>query len=395
MSLGQPDLYIAGRKMQTLKTDPLPALAGLTISWGSEEQFDMAPASTLSGQLLIRGAMPAYLDVGAPVGLVDPVSSRTLFAGTLEPLSAAPEERIAGAHRLSFTAASPKAELEKHRVLDFDWPHDEPATARRQRLAAAMPRGWTLNGAAGWNWINQGRQLYQSVEWITLAERYARSYYQRLHDTSTYVPGAGLQKRLTITNDRPRAVAFGPPEPGALGVWQQAEGTSGVAVLPASAVHRDIEWKKTPADVITDVQITTTGGAYPQGDESDEFEYWMSVYVNNDTLQDRYGYRQQRVETALSSYNANAVAQAVRLLVGYWLNTATDWRPTTLTLPDSRKLATAPLLNLLAVDTRHMAIVRVPGAVNYLAGISAFALAGSATWTGTKWTTDLTLGRKL
>lgn len=394
-ALTRPDLYIAGRKMQTAKTDPMPALAGLNITWGTDTRFDFDPPATCSGQLLVTGAIPSYLDVGAPVGVVDPLTARTLFAGTLEPLTARNDASIHGARRISWTAASPRAELEKHRVLDIDWPHDEPQDARRWKLAAAMPRGWDFGGTAGWTWINQGRQLYQSVPWMDLAARYARSYRQRLNDTSYYVPGAGLKKRLTITDERPPKQ--NPPyvNPGPAGVWQPLTEYAGFAVLPPSVVGRDVEWEKTPDDVITDIQVTTTGGAFPQSDESAEFEYWMSVYVNNSALQDAYGYRQLRVETALSSKVPASTAEAIRLISNFWLNTATDWRPTVLPLPDSRLIAKEPLLNLLAVDTRHRAGVRVSGIPGGIDEIRAPVLAGSTTWTGHKWDTTLTLGMKL
>lgn len=402
MSLSAPVLYIAGNRIQTGKGDPRPALAGLTLKWGTDSQHETAPAATLSGQMLIRGALPAYLNVGSSVGLIDPVSSRCLFAGTMEPLTAAPDTSIEGAYRVSFTAASPKAELEKHRVLDFDWTHDEPAAVRRGRLAAAMPRGWTLDGVAGWDWINQGRQIYQSVEWITLAERYAAGYLQRLHDTSTYVPGAGLRKRITISRERPRTATMPGPAPR-LSSWLEYGGnaaSTGIAVLHPSAVHRDIMWEKTPADVITDVQVTSWGAAFPgngaEGSDSTEFEYPMSFAgVDNSRLQDLYGYRQLRVETALSVYSQSASKAAARNIAEFWLDTETGWRPTTLAVPDSRKLAAAPLLNLLAVDTRHMAAVAVPSAEAAPGRIFAFVLAGLATWTGHKWETDLTLGHTL
>lgn len=393
MSLGQPDLYIAGHKMQTAKTDPRPALAGLNIKWGTDDEYSLPPAATLSGQLLIRGAAPAYLNVGAPVGLVDPITSRCLFAGTLEPLTAAPAEGVAGAMRVSFTAAAPKAELEKARVLDLDWPFGDSAGARRDRLARALPRGWSLGGVEGWPWIATGRQIYQSIEWVTLAERYARGYLQRFHDTSTYIPGAGLKKRIVFTNERakdPWLPESAPPR----GSWRPFDSGSGAAILPPGAIGRDITWEKTPADVITDVQVTSFGGALPTA-ESQEFEFWMDVYVNNRALQDAYGFRQRRVETAMSSANPTSTAEAIQKIAGYWLNTDTAWRPTALTIPDSRRLDRDPLLNLLAVDSRHMAVVAVPDTAETMAAIRAYVLAGSATWTGKKWTTELTLGRTL
>lgn len=383
--------------MQTGKGDPRPALAGLKISWGNDEDYELAPASTLSGQLLVRGSIPAFLNVGAAVGLVDPATSRCLFAGSLEPLTAVPDPNIDGAWRVSFTAASPQAELEKARVLDMDWPHDEPATGRRTRLASAMPRGWTLSGSAGWNWIHTGHQKYQSVGYLTLLDRYVRGYLQRYSDTSAYVPGTGLVKRLTITNERPQSATFPAPDPTATrGNWRSLSGATGVAVIPASAVDRDMVWEKTPADVITDVQVTTFGGFYVEEDgESGEFEYLMSAYVDNSALQARYGQRSRRVETSLSPYNPTATAEAIRHIVSHWLNTDTAWRPTTLSLPDSRVLNTNVLANLLAVDTRHMAAVQVYDTAPNMPTIGAFVLGGDATWTGKKWETQLTLGRTL
>ena len=377
--LGRPDLYIDGQKMQSSPAGNRPVLAPLKIDWGTEPRFDFDPASTLSGQLLIKGSMPSYLDVGAHVGLVDPVTSRCLFACALQPLTAVNDESFAGARRLSFTAASPIAELEKHNVIDFDWPHEETAAARRGRLARSLPDDWELGGAEGWTWINQGRQLGQSVRWLTLAERYARSYLQRYHDTSTYTPGAGLQKRLTFARERPKAAA-----------------DTTLLNLPAAAVAMPITWRKTPADVVTDVQIVSYGGAFPTGDESQAFEYLMSYYVNNRALQRRYGMHQRRLEWAASSYNSGALKSAIEQVVNYWLDVQTQWRPTALQIPDSRRLPAESLLRLLAVDTRPTASIRVTDTPEGLPGpILSHVRAGSATWTGTKWDTTLTLGRTL
>lgn len=397
MSLGQPDLYIGGQLMQTATGDPQPALAGLRIAWGNDSRLELDPAATLSGQLLIRGSMPSFLDVGAPVGVVDPVTGRCLFAGNLAPLTAVPDDSVRDAMRVSFTAASPLAELVKHKVIDFDWPLGDSAITRRARLAGAMPRGWTLGGDDGWTWIAQGRQCHQSKEWLTLAERYVRSYNQRLHDTSYYVPGSGLKKRITVTAERGKTFNATGPSPGARGVWgpsQYALGSTGTSFLPTSTIRRSIDWEKTPGDVVTDVQLSTWGGATAEP-ESTEFEFWMDVYVNNHALQDAYGFRQIKVETSMSVNNTAAAERAVVDIVNYWLDTATAWRPTGLQIPDSRQLDTAPLLNLIAVDTRHMAIVYVPQATGLPGRIRSFVMSGAATWTGKKWTTDLTLGRTL
>lgn len=398
MSLGRPDLYIAGQLMQTGKADTRPALAGASFRWGNDSRLDQDPPATLSAQILIIGAMPDFLNVGAAVGLNDPETARCLFAGTIQTLKAAPDDRRADALRVTFTAASPLAELIKHPVFDFDWPNNEIASTRFVRLATSMPRGWALTGQQGLGWVHQGRQKYQSIEWIKLAERFANSYTYRYHDTSYHTPGSGVFKRITFTPERPKTITEATIDPGTDGVWWQGTGmpgsSTGMAVLPASVVHRGIEWEKTPDDTVTDVKVTSWGAATAEP-ESGEYDYDMNRLVNNQALQDAYGFRQITIETALSAYNGPAVDARVAEIANYWLEADTEWRPTGLQLPDSRKVDTAAQLNLLAVDTRHMASISVPDAAAAPGRIRSFVIAGAATWTGKKWITDLTLGRTL
>lgn len=400
MSLGQPDLYIAGNKIQTAKGDPRPVLAGLKIEWGTDSRLDMAGASSLSGQLLIRGAMPGYLRVGAPVGLLDPASSRTLFAGYLQPLTASPEPSVKGAMRVQFTAASPLAELEKHTVVDVKFPQDETAAGRRWRLAQHLPAGWSLLGETGLDWIRQGNQLYNSVSWMDLLSRFARGNMLRYHDTSVYVPAHGLDRRITLSRERGKEAVLDAPAAAARGSWVtgRVPYATGLAVLPLNAVSTGMDWEKTPADVCTAVQVTTTGRWLPNaqdGDESPEHEWPLNWAVDTTSLQAQYGFHVARIETALSAQQVDAARGAVKLITELWLDVDTDWRPVNLTIPDSRVLDTTPLRNLLAVDTRHMAAVAVPGAAGLPSRIYAYVMAGTATWTGKKWETELTLGRTL
>lgn len=402
MSLGRPDLYIGGQKMQTAKADPRPLLAGLKLSWGGDSQFDFDPPATLSGQLLIRGALPDYLDTGTPVGLVDPWSTRSLFAGTLEPLRAVPEPALAGAYRVSFTASSPISELQRHTVTEVDWPSEEHSGARVQRIREALPAGWQLSGPAGPAWLPQGQQRHPTIEWMVLAERYFRGNFQRIHDTSVYIPGAGLTKRLSITPERHRGAWLPAPATGPDGVWVEspelaAFGASGTAVIPPSAIAKDgLEWEKTPEDVVTGVQVTTYGGALVgsnDADESSEWEWPLNWQRDNSALIREFGQRIARVETALSPQHIVATKEMIRAIQDNWLDARTAWRPTTLILPDSRRLSSAVLLNLLSTHSRGRAAVNVPAITNLPGRIRAFVLGGNATWDGKKWITELTLGR--
>lgn len=401
MSLNEPVLYIGGRKMDSGKAGT-PALAGLTLKWGTDNRLDFDPPSTLSGELLVRGAMPDYLDVGEPVGLIDPVSSRCLFAGTMEPLTATPEPAINGAYRVAFTATSPLAELAKHKIGDVNWPFDETAGGRRVRLLRAMPAGWGLYGPSGYDWANQTGQRWQSVFWLDLMARYVRSYNMVYHDTSTYVPGSGLSKRLTLSDARPKTDPLTAPSPTPqAGLWVKdtpAKAT-GVAYLPARAVELDMPWEKTPADVITDVQATNHGEAFlADGQtESGTHDFLMDSYgLDNAALQAAYGFRQHSIDISIAP-TSQALTYAVLVrLVNYWLQTKTRWRPTALSIPDSRPLNASVLLGLLAVDTRYMAVVCVPNMPPNSPGpIRAYVMAGTATWTGKKWTTELTIGQPI
>lgn len=399
MSLGQPDLYIGSTRMQSTKNDPRPALAGLKLEWGEGSRTELAPPAKLSGQILIRGAMPSYLNVGAPVGLIDPASSRCLFAGRMAPLTAVNEDSVKGARRVTFTAASPVSEISQHTAVDVNYPQSEAADTRLARIRAAMPAGWELSGAAGWDWAPQGRQAYQSVLWLDLLARYVRGNLQRFDDTSTYIPGAGLQKRLTISAERPKSVEVLTTTTGARGIWHPNAlfGASGAAVLPASVVRRTVQWSKTPADLVTAIQGTTWGKELTGGEtESPEHEYPLDFVRDTAAMIRSYGYHPLRIETALSPQNVPAMVAALGRIYDYWLDGQSNWRPTSLMLPDSRRLDTAPLLNLLAVDTRARAVVSVPDApADSPAPIRSPVMAAAATWTGTKWETELTLGRTL
>lgn len=398
MSLEQPDLYIAGRKIAAGGTVQLLAQSDLQLTWGGDNRFDFEPPATLAGRLLVRGPMPEWLDVGASVGLIDPVSARCLFAGYMEPLRATISEQQRTAMNVSFTAAAPKSELEKHTVLDLDWP-EESANSRRARIGSALPRGWGYGGDVGDDWVKQGPQRFQSIDWLTLAGRYARGNLQRIHDVSSYVPGYGIRKRIDFTAERYKNVGLSWAPSGARGAWlpDNPGGATGTAILPGAAIGTGIIWEKTPADVVTAVQVTTWGGALLGSNNTEEsLEHeWPIDWVEDFTAeQDAYGFRQQRVETAISPQQVQAAREQIGRISRTWMDTQTKWRPTTLPLPDSRRLNSAPLLNLLAVDSRHMAAVTVPAAGAGLPGeIRSFVLGGSATWTGKKWTTDLTLGR--
>lgn len=396
MSLGAPNLYIDGNMFGG--SDTRRALAGISFTWGEDSRVDFAGPATMSGEVSVAGTMPAYITGGAAIGLVDPASGRCLFAGHIATLTASPDPVWQGRIRIAFTASSPLVDLANH-SLAVDWVRNTHA-ARFISLRSAMPRGWTLQGYNGatMDWVESGRLRFAKANYLDLLSRYCRSVLGRYHDTSAYVPGTGLVKRITLTGERDKT-ATAPPAPGASGIWSttgKPAAATGIAALPAALVEQAIEWEKNADDTITDVQVTNYGAeVLPEGEDTAGFEVWMSVFVNNQAMQDKYGFRQLTIDTSVHLHSGNDSA-FLNALSAFWLDADTKWRPTGLRIADSRKVTTAALLNLLAVDTRHMAAISVPGAAGLVPGeIHAYVHSGSAQWTGKKWITDLTLGRTL
>lgn len=398
MSLGKPNLYLAGALIAGDKAADVTTLAGLTINWGEESRVDFAGPATMTAEILVRAAaMPAWSN-GTQVGVTDPASGRCLFAGHVSNLVSAADEAVEGAQRITLTATSPLADLANHTVYDFDWAAAGQST-RFNTLAGSMARGWIMAGYTGLTWIGAGRLKFQEKEWLTLCEWWCRSNIARYHDTSAYVPGSGLVKRLTITAEREKTTPV-VPSPGTAGVWWTASkpaAATGVACLPANLIARGIEWEKNPEDTITDVKVTTYGAAVVAADDDSKgFTYNMEAAgAVNHAMQDAYGFRQLSLDTDISSGNVTSLNAWLKdNLVPYWLDADTKWRPTAVELPNASLVATEPMLNLLAVDTRHMAILYVPAfpGINP-AKIHAYVNKGRATWTGKKWTATLTLGR--
>lgn len=399
MSLGQPDLYIAGALVAGNTTAAVTALAGATVNWGNDSRVDFAGPATLTIDVLVKsGAMPAWSN-GAQLGLVDPVTGRCIFAGHISNLTAAPDPALKTAVRITISATSPLADLKNHTIYDFDWAASTQAS-RFAGLASTIARGWTMTGYTGLTWIGAGRIKFQEKNWLELTELWCRSNLGRYHDTSSYVPGAGFVKRLTITRERAKT-APAPVEPVGDGQWSgtgKAQGSDGLATLPTNVIGRDIEWEKNPEDTITDVKVATYGGAIVAADaDSKAFAYNMEAAgVNNQALQDAYGFRQVSFDTDIVTTGGGGATDAwlANDIVPFWLDVDSAWRPTGISIPDGNVVDQTALLSLMATDTRHMACVYVPAGPGINPGkIHSYVTRGRATWTGKKWTAELTLGR--
>lgn len=406
MSLGAPELYIGLTRMQNLAVDDRPVLAGISYQWGTDSFVDFEGTGTLSGQLLIRSQQDlSFLTVGQQLGLIDPATSQTLFAGRIATITARPDEQISTALRVRFTAADTSTELENAKAYDVDWPIQDSGAARRNLISDRLPGGWFIAGGPGYTddwgatWMK-----FDSVPVLELLDMYCRGHIARRHNTTIYTIGAGLSRRITITPERKRDAPYPSTLPGTAGVWDtggiKPSEATGVAVLPAAVVARNsVEWEKTPDDAITDVELASW--VYPVADpENNESSSWprpMSQFVDNSTMIAKYGVRQLKLQTDLR-YLSNTYPMPAEI-INQWLDADAKWRATAVEIPDSRKVDTAAFRNLISCHTRHMAVL----AVKDIAGIvptadpliHAYVIGGAATWTGKKWTATLTLGRAL
>lgn len=416
MSVAPPNVYIGGVLMNNHAYASVPMLAGLSFDWGTESLVDFDDPKTLSAQLLIR--TPSTLDflaTGQPFGVLDPDTGDTLFAGRIATLTARPDSRKKDALLVSLTATDTLADLLPYRLQQVAWvpPANSPGLtgqARHNQLAAVMPPGWTLAGGTPHDsWTSAGPFQGAAVPLIELIDRHCRSVLGRRHITTTYVPSAGgLVPRLTITAERAKAANTDRLAARTTGEWYStttAPASTGFLQLAGNHVSREIEWEKTPDDTITDVALRTpilefevVNGQAVAKPEMGSWDIWVNSYlnVNNAAMQAAYGFHQIQLDVDTHGGIAE-INPHIGQIVNYWVDADTEWRPTSVLIPDSRRLPLATLRTLLNVTTRHNAYVTVDGLpANNPAGgskVRAYVTAGSATWTGKKWEIALTLGR--
>lgn len=416
MSLSPPLVYIGTELMNNHAYASVPMLAGLKFEWGTDNLVEFADAKTCSASLLVR--TPENLDflaTGTPFGVLDPDTGATLFAGRISTLRARPDSRKKSALLISLTAVDTLDDLQQYRVERIDWyrPGDTVGfngADRRNQLASVMPAGWTLAGA-GINdaWANVRPQRWTAAPILPLIDMYLRTVLGRRHVTTRYVPGTGLVPSLTITHERDKTARVDKLRADAAGAWYMLSTpptSSAYIQLTGRHAAADIEWEKTPDDTITDVALTSHGlgfgtvvdGRTGPDDESSTFELWVNSYLNvdNRAVQAKYGVRtlQLDVDTLGGDARTNPL---IGTIVNYWVDVDAQWRPTSIVVPDSRRLPDATARALLNVTTRHNAYLTLDGlqATNPAGGsrVRAFAIAGSAEWTGKKWVFELALGR--
>lgn len=395
MSLNAPALYIAGSGYAGTATAPRPPLAGATITWGGDSHTDFDGPATLSCEVLVKAGQSFTAGNGSVVAMLDD-TGRTFFAGRITALTSRRDKRLAGAHIMRISAADTLADLAKYRRNDLYWPastaYTTTAATRRAQLAAAMPPGWTLEAAyTAYDWTYARQERWLGKELLPIIDMHLRSALSRRHVTTTYDPAAGLSHRLTISRER----AKGGAHTGAT-----------IVRVPASNITTELEWEKNPGDTVTDVKLTSFGLTYdkdPATDpeaESSSTDLWTMTAFEVDTaavqnMQNAYGVHQLAFD--VDTLGGSSVNPHIGQLVNYWLEADTKWRPTSLPVADSALLADATVRDLLDVTKRGMAYAildELPPNPSGYGRVESYITGGKATWTGSKWALDLTLGRQ-
>lgn len=414
-----PHVYIGAQRMNDLALSKTPMLAGLSFNWGTDSQTDFDDPATLSAELLVREPSSLdFLQKGAEFGLLDPESGETLFAGRISTLRAKRDKRKKNALLIGITATDTLADLNQYRVEAVEWkaPAGQSgawaitAARRRDQLRSALPDNWSIEGTTSHDWTWAREQRWKGHAFTPLLDMHCRSAIARRHTTSRYVPGTGLVNRITITNERSKNSPTERLATRTDGTWYMsttAPSNSGFAALEARHVEDSIEWEKTPDDTITDVALTTWGITYERDNdtgeqntnESTSNDMWVGYQpgVNMGPMQRRYGFHGITFDVDTLGNSPSTNNPHIANLVNYWLDADTAWRPTSVVVPDSRRLPDAAVLALLSATRRYLAYVTVSGLpANSPAGFSrvrGFILGGSAEWTGKKWVIELTLGR--
>lgn len=420
MTLAAPHVYIGRQRMNDYALSDTPMLAGLSFDWGTDSQVDFEDPGTLSAEMLVRE--PSTLDFltkGAEFGVVDPGSGETYFAGRITTLRAKNHPKKKGALVISITAADTLADLNGYRVEKMHWGNPDgtigayktTAARRREQLRSALPAGWTLEGTTAHDWTVTREQRLEAHSYIPFLDRHLRSVIGRRHTTSRYLPGSGLAPRITVTSERAKASPSERLAAHANGHWYMsttAPANSGFAALPAGAVGNDIEWEKTPDDTITDVALSSWGIQYDNDPETGQlntrpsaatYDLWVGSQpgVNMGPLQRAHGFHSVSFDVDTLGGPPGGGSPHIANIANYWLDADTLWRPTSVIIPDSRRLSDSVALNLLSATRRHQAYATIDGLpANNPAGgsrVRGYIIAGSAEWTGKKWVVELTLGR--
>lgn len=390
-----PRLYLNGRQLAGTRAANAPVLAPAELTWGSDGAYEQPEPDNLKFTLLFKESMYDVPDLvkGAEVELLVVTSEgwRTLFAGRIRTLSAAPSTRYEGGLEVTANATSHKADIE-NTYISTNW----PAGANRvsHLNAEFLAENWFVYFPE--NSQDSAQAVYNSVKLMTMLERYMNRYRGKAFDTSYRGSDGDLRKRLTVMEGSSRYV-----EPDQLlasppGVWKKTynsptiSGTpSQILYLPASNALQDPSWTQDPDNAITAVTLSTMA----LGDDGFTTQTERN-YRAPQAIRDQFGVQSVDFETdLLNSADWQATAND-------WMTNDSPWKMSDLTIHDSDLMIEADLADLLANDTRFNTLIVVTGIMANRpdpgpSDLRSYLLGGTYTWDGKAWAMTLTLERTI
>lgn len=388
-----PRIYLNGRELSGSRSSSAPVLAPAVLTWGSDGAYEQPAPDNLKFTLLFRESMFDVPDLvkGAEIELIHPVGGRTIFAGRIRTLNAAPSTRVKGALEVTCNATGHKTEAENE-YISTDW---------AAGLNRASQIGSALFAAGWWAYFPDNAQQsaaakYNSIKLMTAIERYISRYRGRAYETSYRDSEGVLQRRLTIMEGTARAVAPDTLRAVPIGKWSKIYNTpmisgepSALLDVPASNALQDPSWTQEADNAVTAVTLSTMALG-----EDGFTELTERNYQAPQATRDKYGTQTVSFETdLLNTADWQAAANA-------WMTNDSPWKMSGLTIHDTDQMATADLANLLASNTRFKTLVAVTGIMANRpdpgpSDLRSYLLGGSYEWTGKKWVLTLELERTI
>lgn len=390
-----PHLYLNGRELAGTRAASAPVLAPATLTWGSSGAYDQPEPDNLKFTLLFKESMFDVPDLikGAEVELVinGPTGRRTLFAGRIRTLSAAPSTRYRGGLEVSVNATSHKTDIENVYV-STSWPAG--STRPSQLNTAFFAENWWVYFPE--NSQDSAQAVYNSIKLMTMLERYMSRYRGKAFDTSYRDGNGDLQKRLTIMEGAARSVAPDKLLATTGKVWKKTYNSpmisgapSPILYLPAYNALRDPSWSQEPDNAVTAVTMSTMA----LGDDG-----FTTLTERNfraqQAIRDKYGVQSVEFESdLLSSADWQTAAES-------WMTSDSPWTMSDLTIHDSDLMDESHLADLLASNTRFKTLVVVTGIMANRpdpgpSDLRSYLLGGTYTWDGNEWSMTLTLERTI
>lgn len=413
--LPNPRLLIHGVPLDSRASDPVAALADLTIKWGQETLTDRPTPATLNVRLRYRGSVDVLrVKQGDLIEVQQdhPDDMRSAFSGRIRNMSSHLDDR--GRLHLTITATDHLADLD-NTFISTAWHSDDTVEAQGttyiQHLMGAMTsKGWEVIGLdtippeVG----DSAAAFYSSIKLTTLWTRYlAQHGPQAIYWDASYTSDSGtglLYKRLAVghmADYAPGDVLTAPT-----GTWTldyTPPSPLQEVTIPAGNVLRDIDWESTPENLMTAARVSFHRTRREERD--DGTTGWVTSLDDTNvsrgqTWEENYGVRTVEVETCTFRRTPEGYDLSIYRPIGLkWMQyNGDEWRPGEVTIKDSGALPPQLLSDMVGKSTRPRMWLTIPGVQvmtprGALADLRGLVTGGQLAWNGprNRWDISFTL----